>query len=366
MIFIAPVQYSWTLFTTSLHESNGWSLAHVQIAFTCFVVAQTATQPLGGYWIDRHGPRMAYSLAALLLLVGWGGLGLAHSLPLLYLLYAFAGIGAGIVYAGAIGSGIRWFPHRRGLALGLVTAGFGAGAAPFIPIVQRLISARGVETAFLATAIASAIVVLAVGQVLRNPYWALAHAHAGHHHRLAAHSGSPKPLALLGIGQFWMAFFAFLFMATGLLILNANTVQLGESLGVASTVVVAAVTLQQIMNGTSRVAWGWVSDRIGREVTMAIAFSINAVLLFLIPAFGDAAVAFVGADLAGVVHERRDLRAVPRSHRRPLRLQVRGRQSGDAVHGEGHRLAGRRRLRRLAGGDAELGGGLRACRHYLR
>lgn len=166
-------------------------------------------------------------------------------------------------------------------------------ARPFIPIAQRLIGAHGMETAFLTTAIASAIVVLVVGQVLRNPYWAAPPAAAGHHHRSTAESGSPKPLALLKIGQFWMAFFAFLFMATGLLILNANTVQLGESLGVASTVVVAAVTLQQIMNGASRVAWGWVSDRIGREVTMAIAFSINAVLLFLIPVLGNVAVAFV-------------------------------------------------------------------------
>jgi MFS transporter, OFA family, oxalate/formate antiporter len=292
MIFIAPLQYSWTLFTDPLVATTGWSLAHVQIAFTCFVVAQTVTQPLGGYWMDRRGPRLAYSLAAVCIMVGWGGLGLMQTLPVLYLLYGIAGIGAGIVYAGAIGSGIRWFPDRRGLALGLVTAGFGAGAAPFIPIVQRLIDGRGIEAAFLMTGVASAIVVLVIGQFLRSPKTSTV-AVRGEAGRASPAAEAPRPLSLLRMGAFWMAFFAFLFMATGLLILTANTKPLGESLGIASTIIVAAVTLQQILNGASRVVWGWVSDRLGRETTMAIAFAVNALLLFLIPVFGDSSLGFI-------------------------------------------------------------------------
>jgi MFS transporter, OFA family, oxalate/formate antiporter len=292
MIFIAPLQYSWTLFTDPLVSTTGWSLAHVQIAFTCFVVAQTVTQPLGGYWMDRRGPRLAYSLAALCILVGWGGLGWVQTLPILYLLYGIAGIGAGIVYAGAIGIGIRWFPDRRGLALGLVTAGFGAGAAPFIPIVQRLIDGRGIEAAFVMTGVTSALVVLVIGQVLRNPKTSVEAVRAGAG-RTPHAAEAPRPLGLLRMGTFWMAFFAFLFMATGLLILTANTKPLGESLGIASTIIVAAVTLQQILNGASRVVWGWVSDRVGRETTMAIAFAINALLLFLIPVFGDSSIGFI-------------------------------------------------------------------------
>ena len=306
MMCIAPLQYSWTLFTTPLGEAHGWSLAQVQIAFTFFVVAQTLSQPVGGYYMDRHGPRLAYLVAATLIVVGWGSLGALSSRPALYAFYGLAGIGAGIVYAGAIGTGIRWFPDRRGLALGLITAGFGAGAAPFIPFVQRLLDAYGVRPAFAVTGLISGAVVLVVGLLLRAPQVRPAASVAATGPATSAAAvgdaagqtgpGAPgglAPLGLLKLGQFWLAFLAFFFMATGLLILTANTRPIAESLGIATTVIVAALTLQQILNGASRVVWGWVSDRLGRETTMALAFALNGLLLFMIPVFGSWPPAFV-------------------------------------------------------------------------
>jgi MFS transporter, OFA family, oxalate/formate antiporter len=333
MVCIAPLQYAWTLFAVPLDRAHPWSLAQVQLAFTFFVVAQTLSQPVGGLFMDRRGPRLAYVAAALMIVVGWGTLGFVETRVALYGLYGVAGVGAGIVYAGAIGTGIRWFPDRRGLALGLITAGFGAGAAPFIPFVQQLLDAYGLRAGFLVTGAVSAAAVLAVGLLLRAPDEgspppaaaapatasaaktpvaapaattpvavpaattvstpASREATAGRAMESDPTSDQPGPLALLRLGQFWMAFVAFFCMATGLLILTANAKPIGLSFGIATGVIVAAVSLQQVLNGASRVAWGWVSDRLGRAPTMALAFALNGAVLCLIPLYGETPAAFV-------------------------------------------------------------------------
>ena len=314
MVCIAPLQYSWTLFTTPLEQQNPWSLPQVQLAFTFFIVAQTLSQPLGGYFMDRRGPRLAFIVAAALIVVGWGGLGVTGSRPLFYALYSLAGVGAGIVYAGAIGTGIRWFPDRRGLALGLIAAGFGVGAAPFTPFVHRLLEGYGVRPAFVVTGLVIGAAVLVVGLLLKTPPARPAavtqatgpraaadpSSHAGLGPpdepivaaRSAGHEGL-APLGLLRLGQFWLAFVAFFCMATGLLILTANTRPIAEDFGIAASVIVVALVLQQILNGASRVVWGWVSDRFGRELTMTVAFALTGLFLCLIPAFGSWPPAFV-------------------------------------------------------------------------
>ena len=314
MVCIAPLQYSWTLFTTPLEQQNPWSLPQVQLAFTFFIVAQTLSQPLGGYFMDRRGPRLAFIVAAALIVVGWGGLGVTGSRPLFYALYSLAGVGAGIVYAGAIGTGIRWFPNRRGLALGLIAAGFGVGAAPFTPFVHRLLESYGVRPAFVVTGLVIGAAVLVVGLLLKTPparpvavtqatgpgaaadlpaYEGLAPPDGPVAAALpAAHEGL-APLGLLRLGQFWLAFVAFFCMATGLLILTANTRPIGEDFGIAASVIVVALVLQQVLNGASRVVWGWVSDRFGREITMTVAFALTGLFLCLIPAFGSWPPAFV-------------------------------------------------------------------------
>ncbi len=383
MVCIAPLQYSWTLFTTPLEQQNPWSLPQVQLAFTFFIVAQTLSQPLGGYFMDRRGPRLAFIVAAVLIVVGWGGLGVTGSRPLFYALYSLAGVGAGIVYAGAIGTGIRWFPNRRGLALGLIAAGFGVGAAPFTPFAHRLLEGYGVRPAFVVTGLVIGAAVLVVGLLLKTPPVRPAAvapatapgttAHPSAHEGLAP-SSSPgaaphpssheglAPLGLLRLGQFWLAFVAFFCMATGLLILTANTRPIGEDFGITASVIVVALVLQQLLNGASRVVWGWVSDRFGRELTMTVAFALTGLFLCLIPVFGSWPPAFVDPHGDGLLHGRGDVRPLPRPDRRPLRLALRGGQPGHALHRQGARLTRRRRLRRLARAHAELGRCVRARR----
>ena len=153
MVMIANLQYAWTLFTTPLMANLKTSLTVVQFAFTLFIMFETFVQPLGGYMLDRFGSRAMFILAGLLVGIGWTMMGQAQSVTALYFYYALAGTGAGIIYGGSLSVAIRWFPDRRGLASGLIAAGFGMGSMPFVPVIANILDSGGVSQAFMYTGI---------------------------------------------------------------------------------------------------------------------------------------------------------------------------------------------------------------------
>ena len=96
-------------------------------------------------------------------------MGYATTLPQLYALYCLAGIGAAFVYSGSIGSALKWFKEKRGLASGIMAAGFGGGTALFIPLISSLLASSGHRTTFVATGMLQGAVILVVAQFLRHP-----------------------------------------------------------------------------------------------------------------------------------------------------------------------------------------------------
>src|SRR5215469_11717576 len=129
MMSISSPQYVWTLFTKPFQDALGATLPAIQVTFTIVIVLQTWFSPLQGYLIDRFGPRFLIALGCLLSGLGWVTSAYATSLSGLYLTYGLlCGVGTGVVYIGIIGLMVRWFPDRRGLATGVVAAGYGFGA----------------------------------------------------------------------------------------------------------------------------------------------------------------------------------------------------------------------------------------------
>ena len=169
MVMIANLQYAWTLFVEPMRVGTGWKLSDIQAAFTLFILFQTWVQPAQGFLIDRLGPRVFTTVAGVLCGVGWAGLGMVTTLPQLYTLYVLAGIGAALVYGGCMGSALKWFTKERGLAAGIIAAGFGGGTALFVPVIASLIKNQGYKTAFLYTGIFQGVMILIVAQFLRHP-----------------------------------------------------------------------------------------------------------------------------------------------------------------------------------------------------
>jgi OFA family oxalate/formate antiporter-like MFS transporter len=288
MIMIANLQYAWTLFVQPMRAGTGWKLSDIQFAFTLFILFQTWVQPLDGWLIDRLGPRGFISAAGLLCGLGWAGLGYATSLPMLYTLYCTAGVGAAFVYSGSIGSALKWFKERRGLASGIMAAGFGGGTALFIPFISSMIASRGYQATFIATGLFQGLMIVAVAQFLRHPPVpavttetpvAISGSQLGRRHFTT--------LEMLRTPQFYVMYTMFVLMATGGLMVTANLGPIARSWGLTAGALTLAATLSPLANGASRIFWGWVSDRLGRETTMITAFLLQAVCLCLVVVLGQ-------------------------------------------------------------------------------
>src|SRR5262245_16705082 len=280
MVMIANLQYSWTLFVEPMKDATGWKLSVIQWAFTLFILFQTWVQPAQGFLIDRMGPRIFTTLAGVLCGVGWTGLGYVTTLPMLYTLYVTAGIGAALIYGGCMGSALKWFTKERGFAAGVIAAGFGGGTALFVPFIASVIKTSGYQSAFIYTGIFQGIVILVVAQFLRHP---------------AAQPAAPKPaggnatvgqhqfttVEMLRTPQFFVLYASFVMMAIGGLLVTANAGSIAKAWGIPATALAAATSLNALANGGSRVFWGWLSGRVGREVALGIAFGLRALFLAL-------------------------------------------------------------------------------------
>ena len=289
MIMIANLQYSWTLFVKPLQAGSGWKVSDIQVAFTLFILCQTFVQPLDGWLIDRLGPRGFISAAGLLCGLGWAGMGYATTLPMLYALYCTAGVGAAFVYSGSIGSALKWFKDKRGLASGIMAAGFGGGTALFIPIINSTIQSRGYQAAFIGTGIFQGLMILGVAQFLRHPPAEPASATVKSAVGGASQLGKRHftTAEMMRTPQFYTLYAMFVLVATGGLMITANAGPISGSWGFSAGELVLAASLGPLANAGSRIFWGWASDKIGRETSMVIAFTLQAICLFLVLAVGQ-------------------------------------------------------------------------------
>ena len=285
MIMIANLQYAWTLFVQPIRQGTGWALPDIQFAFTLFILFQTWVQPLDGWFIDRLGPRGFITAAGLLCGLGWAGMGYATSLPMLYVMYCAAGTGAAFVYSGCIGSALKWFKDRRGLASGIMAAGFGGGTALFIPYISSMLKSDGYQKTFLVSGVLQGVIILIVAQFLRHPPAEAAPA-------TKAVAGSQvrrqhfTTWEMLCTPHFYFMYVMFVLMATGGLLVTANAGPIARSWGYSADLLALAATLSPIANGSSRVFWGWASDRLGRESSMVLSFTLQAMCLLMVVLLG--------------------------------------------------------------------------------
>jgi OFA family oxalate/formate antiporter-like MFS transporter len=226
-------------------------------------------------------------------------MGYATSLPMLYVLYCLAGVGAAFVYSGSIGSALKWFKEKRGLASGIMAAGFGGGTALFIPVIQSMLRDSGYQQTFLMTGIFQGVVIAVVAQFLRHPAAEAPAAGQASSKAAAVVKKQFTTLEVLKTPQFYVMYIAFVLMATGGLLVTANAGPMARSWGFASVLTLAA-TLSPIANGAARVFWGWASDRLGRENTMIFTFVMQSLCLVAVATLGQASGAWFVATLVAV------------------------------------------------------------------
>ena len=392
MVMIANLQYGWTFFVPDIQKKFGWDRASIQMAFTLFVLFETWLVPVEGWFVDRFGPQPVIFFGGVFCGLGWFVNSQAASLSGFYLGQILAGIGAGAVYGTCIGNALKWFPGRRGLAAGITAAGFGAGSALTVAPIQNMIKTEGFAHTFLYFGLGQGIIICLLAFVMLAPTVRQMHAD-----RVGAGPGAREftPSELIGPPMKWLALGAvalavigflalvgmkfyiplalaimiflfggmaillhgqpifllmyvmFVLVGAGGLIVTANLASIAQDLKVGSTVVsfawlalpalTFAATIDRVLNGLTRPFFGWISDKIGRENTMFIAFMIEGLGIYALHKLGHDPVWFVV--LSGLVFFAwgRDLQSVSGLLHRYFWGQVRVHQCGPALHRQGNR-----------------------------
>ena len=280
MVVISSPQYVWTLFTQPLMGSLHASLAQIQITFSLLIVVQTFLSPCQGFLVDKFGPRALLSLGGALTGLSWVLAARASTLAGLYLTYGLlGGIGTGIVYIGVIGHMVQWFPDRRGFATGIVAAGYGMGAIlTTFPISEALKNA-GYEQALARYGLIFMVVGVIAAQGLRAP---IPNSEVPTPGASASHPGASfTPLQMLRTPIFWLMFVMMTMMSTAGLMVTSQIAAFTRDFGLANALVFGlpllplALSIDRITNGLTRPFFGWLSDQIGRENTMVIAFTLE-------------------------------------------------------------------------------------------
>ena len=302
MMSISSPQYVWTLFTGPLNQKLGTTLAEIQVTFSLLIVLQTFFSPFQAYLVDRFGPKLLISVGAIMSGGSWVLASYAQSLMALYITYGIVGgFGTGIIYVGIIGLVVRWFPDRRGLATGLAAAGYGFGAFFTSLPNDNMIRSSGYDRTKLVWGIIQAAIGVATALGLHIP--PEGYRPAGFNpdtvqlEMQSRRSYSPKEMLQNPI--FYLLFIMMAMMSTsGLMVVSnvgpfANEYKVAQVLVFGMAALPLSLTLSRVTNGLTRPFFGWVSDHIGRESTMALAFSLEAVAILVLFAFIDNPAMFV-------------------------------------------------------------------------
>ena len=307
MVAVANLQYGWTFFVPSIVKQFAGAnaaaaqvssmTALVQVTFTIFVLLETWLVPFEGYLVDRFGPRNLVLVGGVFSALGWVGSGYATDLTSLYLVYGLAAIGAGIVYGTAIGNALKWFPDHRGLAAGLTAAGFGAGSALTVAPIADMIRTSGYQATFIQWGILQGIVVIIAAFFLKAPpqgwlprTWTVEAQAATVKKRQTGLDFTPTQMAQSS--SFWVLYAMMTLVATGGLTMTAVLVPMAVAfnvdkfpvnfLWIALPAATFAGALDRVVNGLIRPMWGWISDHIGREYTMTLAFTLEAIAIWIL------------------------------------------------------------------------------------
>ncbi len=301
MAMIANLQYGWTFFVNPMSEKHGWTRAAIQIAFSIFIITETWLVPIEGWFVDRYGPRIVVVIGGLLCGVAWVMNAYADSLALLYVAAAIGGIGAGAVYGTCVGNSLKWFPDRRGLAAGLTAMGFGAGSALTVIPIQAMIKNQGYEAAFFWFGIGQGLIVVVLGLLLAAPRKGEVPEVVTK--RVAQTRYEYSPMEMIKTPVFWVMYAMFVMMAAGGLMATAQLGPIAKDfhvgdvpvslLGITLPALTFAAAIDRVLNGVTRPFFGWVSDKIGREQTMFVAFAMEAAGIWALSIYGQHPVAFV-------------------------------------------------------------------------
>ncbi len=299
-VMLANLQYGWTLFVNPMHDANHWNRTAIQVAFTIMIFVNTWLAPLEGWLVDRWGPRPVVVVGGFFAALSWAMNSRAQSLEVLYVSAVIGGLALGCVFGTCMGTALKWFPDKRGLAAGMIAAGYGLGSAITAAPLSTMIRVDGYRHAFLFFGLVQGIAIMILGLLLVKP---AVRAEALAPRRTIYQGPELKPSQTIRTGVFWLTYLVYLLIAFGGMVLTAQLGPLARDfglenrsivlLGVSAPVLTLAVSIDNFANGITRPIAGLVSDIIGRENMMLLMFSLEGVALAGLAAAGRQPLGFI-------------------------------------------------------------------------
>ncbi len=302
MVLIANMQYGWTLFVAPMQKATNWDVTGIQFAFSIFIALETWLTPVEGWIADtlgpHRGPKIVVALGGIFAALGWIINSMAGSLEMLYFGAVVSGIGGGAVYATCVGNAVKWFPDRRGLAVGITAAGYGAGAVVTVIPIQMMIKSMGYASTFFWFGLVQGVVIFLVAWMLKAPL--PGEVPPANQVKVLQSRSSSTPKEMLASPVFWLLYVMFVLVSASGLMATAQIALIAKNYNVADTVLLfgastltVALIVDGIANGGARPFFGWVSDQIGREYTMALAFGLGGIAYWLLGSLGASPWGFV-------------------------------------------------------------------------
>ena len=297
-VMLSNMQYGWTLFVNPMQRENHWERAGIQLAFSIMILLNTWLAPLEGLLVDRYGPRPVVMFGGLCAAGAWMLNAQAQSLGVLYAGAVVAGLAVGCVFGTCMGTVLKWFPDRRGLAAGLIAAGYGLGAAVSVVPLAGMIQRSGYRHAFLVFGLIQGLSIFVMSVFLLKPVPPQVRKASSARAQVDIH-----PSKTFRTGVFWMIYLVYVMIGFGGMVITAQLgplaldfgveKQIVTILGLSMPVLTMAASLDNFANGITRPLCGFLSDKLGRENTMLLVFTLEGVSFAGMVAFGRHPLAFV-------------------------------------------------------------------------
>jgi OFA family oxalate/formate antiporter-like MFS transporter len=283
--------YAWSVFNQPLQDQFGWSKAEAVLPFEVAIGTIFIGSLIGGRIQDKRGPRPVALGGAVLYSIGIMGASLVSSSDQLWLLVAtygvLGGIGLGAVYITPIAMLAKWFPDKRGLITGIAVAGFGFGAVITAPVAKSLLNGTDDKTSvFLPLGIAYLIAAVAGASMFRNPpqgYRVPGHQPATAGPSVAGSRAYTLAEALRTPQWYLLTAILALNTACGIAFVSQASDAAQDIAGVTAATAAGLVGILGLFNGAGRIAWAWLSDRIGRMRAFLGMLALQAVCFAVLP-----------------------------------------------------------------------------------
>jgi len=284
------VLYTWSVIKAAIPDDWGWTAAQKSDPYAIAIFVFALAMIPAGRLQDKIGPRKVASIGGVMVALGCILAGLAGSSYVGFVIGfgVFGGIGIGFGYAAATPAAVKWFPAAQtGLIAGLVVAGFGLASVYIAPTAQVLLNAYGVSTTMMIFGVAFFIIVVSLAQFLRNPPPGYIPVDPKADSRPTGIAAARPPVEMnwhqmIRTSTFWLFWTMYVFgAAAGLMVIGSAASMAKSSLGESAFI---AVVVLSVGNAGGRVLAGVVSDRIGRQWTLFMAFVIQGVMV-LVPLF---------------------------------------------------------------------------------